>query len=112
MQKTPIIPERDVYRLVMRSKLPAAERFEEWVVGTVLPAIRKDGAYIMGEEKAILRIGLPLHAPCCPPWLANSCYAATGPRIGTTCAPRFSLSRWSAHSCIIVRRSGRYSAKL
>lgn len=23
-----IIPERDVYRLVMRSKLPAAERFE------------------------------------------------------------------------------------
>lgn len=51
MQKTPIIPERDVYRLVMRSKLPAAERFEEWVVGTVLPAIRKDGAYVMGEEK-------------------------------------------------------------
>ncbi len=30
-----IIPERDVYRLIMRSKLPAAERFEEWVVGGV-----------------------------------------------------------------------------
>jgi prophage antirepressor-like protein len=38
-----IIPERDVYRLIMRSKLPAAEAFEDWVVGTVLPAIRKDG---------------------------------------------------------------------
>ena len=45
MQKTPIIPERDVYRLVMRSKLPAAERFEEWVVGEVLPSIRKSGSY-------------------------------------------------------------------
>ena len=40
-----IIPERDVYRLVMRSKLPGAEAFEEWVVGTVLPSIRKSGSY-------------------------------------------------------------------
>jgi prophage antirepressor-like protein len=44
-QEARIIPERDVYRLVMRSKLPAAERFEEWVVGEVLPSIRKDGSY-------------------------------------------------------------------
>lgn len=40
-----IIPERDVYRLIMRSKLPAAEQFEEWVVGEVLPSIRKTGSY-------------------------------------------------------------------
>ena len=40
-----IIPERDLYRLIMRSKLPVAERFEEWVVGEVLPAIRKTGGY-------------------------------------------------------------------
>jgi hypothetical protein len=40
-----IIPERDLYRLVMKSKLPAAERFEEWVVGQVLPSIRKTGSY-------------------------------------------------------------------
>lgn len=40
-----VIPERDVYRLIMRSKLPAAERFEEWVVGEVLPSIRKTGSY-------------------------------------------------------------------
>lgn len=45
-----IIPERDLYRLIMRSKLPSAERFEEWVVGTVLPAIRKTGSYVRGEE--------------------------------------------------------------
>jgi len=40
-----IIPERDMYRLVMKPKLPAAEQFEEWVVGQVLPTIRKTGAY-------------------------------------------------------------------
>lgn len=47
-----IIPERDVYRLIMRSKLPAAEEFEEWVVGTVIPSIRKTGGYMIGEEHA------------------------------------------------------------
>ncbi|WP_051202405.1 BRO-N domain-containing protein [Desulfovibrio aminophilus] len=46
-----LIPEADVYRLIMRSKLPSAQKFEEWVVGTVLPALRKDGMYVMGEEK-------------------------------------------------------------
>lgn len=40
-----VIPERDLYRLVMRSQMPAAEAFEEWVVGEVLPAIRKTGSY-------------------------------------------------------------------
>ncbi|MDP5210956.1 phage antirepressor [Microbulbifer sp. 2205BS26-8] len=44
-QKVTIIPERDVYRLIMRSKLPEAEAFEEWVVGHVLPSIRKTGSY-------------------------------------------------------------------
>lgn len=40
-----VIPERDVYRLIMRSQLPAAERFEEWVVGEVLPSVRQHGSY-------------------------------------------------------------------
>ncbi|NWB55169.1 BRO family protein [Pseudomonas sp. F8002] len=40
-----VVPERDLYRLVMRSKMPAAEAFEEWVVGEVLPSIRKTGSY-------------------------------------------------------------------
>lgn len=46
-----IIPERDVYRLIMRSKLPEAEQFEEWVVGTVLPSIRKNGGYVANQEQ-------------------------------------------------------------
>lgn len=45
MQPTKFISESDVYRLVMRSKLPEAEKFQDWVCEEVLPAIRKDGAY-------------------------------------------------------------------
>lgn len=40
-----IIPESDVYRLVMRSNLPNAVAFQDWVCEEVLPAIRKTGGY-------------------------------------------------------------------
>jgi prophage antirepressor-like protein len=43
--QTILIPEADIYRLVLRSKLPAAERFETWVVEEVLPQIRRTGSY-------------------------------------------------------------------
>lgn len=43
------IPEGDVYRLIARSKLPSAERFERWVFDEVLPSIRKHGAYAKDE---------------------------------------------------------------
>ena len=45
-QKPIIIDEAGLYSLVMRSKLPQAEAFQEWVVSEVLPAIRKTGSYI------------------------------------------------------------------
>jgi len=34
---TKLIPEADIYRLVMRSKLPSAVQFQDWVVEEVLP---------------------------------------------------------------------------
>ena len=40
------ISEGDVYRLIVHSKLPSAERFERWVFDEVLPTIRKHGAYM------------------------------------------------------------------
>lgn len=46
-----LISESGLYKLVMRSDKPVARRFQDWVTRDVLPAIRKDGAYIMGEEK-------------------------------------------------------------
>lgn len=45
IQEMSIIPERDVYRLIMRSTLPAAEKFEDWIVSEVIPSIRKHGHY-------------------------------------------------------------------
>lgn len=48
-QRLSFIAEPDVYRLIFRSKLPTAEKFESWVVETVLPTLRRHGAYIMPE---------------------------------------------------------------
>lgn len=45
------IPEGDLYRLIIRSKLPAAEKFERWVFDEVVPSIRKTGGYIAGQEQ-------------------------------------------------------------
>lgn len=45
IQQVNYIPEGDLYRLIVNSKLPAAERFERWVFDEVLPALRKYGSY-------------------------------------------------------------------
>lgn len=39
------IPEGDLFRLIVKSKLPSAEKFERWVFDEVLPTIRKHGVY-------------------------------------------------------------------
>ena len=44
------IPEGDVYRLIARSNLPEAEKFERWIFDEVLPSIRRNGGYIAGQE--------------------------------------------------------------
>lgn len=43
--KVGFIPEGDVYRLIVRSKLPSAEKFEKWLFDEVVPSIRKRGYY-------------------------------------------------------------------
>ena len=45
-----MITEGDIYRLVIKSQLPQAEKFESWVFDNVLPSIRKNGGYIAGQE--------------------------------------------------------------
>lgn len=49
-QQFKLIPESDVYRLVFRSKLPEAEKFENWVTEEVLPSIRKTGSYQIPKD--------------------------------------------------------------
>lgn len=44
-----IIDEAGFYSLVLRSKLPSAEAFQEWVTSEVLPTIRKHKMYLTPE---------------------------------------------------------------
>ncbi|NTQ95966.1 phage antirepressor KilAC domain-containing protein [Enterococcus faecium] len=48
-QSFKVIPESDVYRLIIKSNLPSAEKFESWVMEEVLPQIRKHGMYATDE---------------------------------------------------------------
>ena len=51
-QEIKVIPEGDIYRLIIRSNLPSAERFESWVFDEVLPAIRQTGGYQIPQTYA------------------------------------------------------------
>lgn len=53
-QEVKLIPEGDVYRLIIRSKLPAAEKFENWVFDEVLPSIRQTGGYGNIDIQAVI----------------------------------------------------------
>ena len=50
-QSVTAINESGLYSLIMASKLPTAKAFKRWVTSEVLPAIRKNGGYIAGQEK-------------------------------------------------------------
>ncbi len=49
VQEVKVIPEGDVWRLIIRSKLPQAEKFERWIFDEVLPSIRQTGTYMTPE---------------------------------------------------------------
>jgi len=51
-QEMKIIPEGDVYRLIIRSSLPGAEKFECWVFDEVIPSIRRTGGYNLPQSYA------------------------------------------------------------
>lgn len=54
-QELKVIPEGDIYRFTVRSKLPSAEKFEKWVFDEVIPSIHQYGAYMTEQtiEKAL-----------------------------------------------------------
>ena len=51
MRKTEVnfIDEGNLYRLIVKSKLPQAQQFERWVFDEVLPMIRRTGMYISDD---------------------------------------------------------------
>ena len=55
-QETTVINESGLYNVILRSDKPEAKPFRKWVTGTVLPSIRRHGAYMTPEtlQAAIL----------------------------------------------------------
>lgn len=44
------INESGLYSLILSSELPSAKAFKRWVTSEVLPSIRKNGGYIVGQD--------------------------------------------------------------
>lgn len=51
--QTILIPEPDLYRLIIRSQLDSAEKFEQWVFEKVLPSLRKHGHFGVAKLEAL-----------------------------------------------------------
>lgn len=45
VQSVTVLEEAGIYQLIFGSKLPSAEKFQDWIFEEVLPAIRKTGTY-------------------------------------------------------------------
>lgn len=45
-----LINKSGLYSLILKSQLPSAKEFKQWVTSEVLPSIRKNGAYICNQE--------------------------------------------------------------
>ncbi|WP_238149506.1 BRO-N domain-containing protein [Arsenophonus endosymbiont of Aleurodicus floccissimus] len=54
-----LAPESDLYRLILKSKLPSAERVQDWVCKEVLPVLRHQGSYSMNKTHRDESSGLP-----------------------------------------------------
>lgn len=50
IQNTTVITESGLYAVILRSDKPNAKEFRKWVTSEVLPAIRKNGAYLTDEK--------------------------------------------------------------
>lgn len=70
-----VINEAGLYKLVMRSKLPNAEKFSDWVCEKVLPSICKTGLYITPNapiaSRFLRRMADKFVTRCLPKFLAS-----------------------------------------
>jgi prophage antirepressor-like protein len=62
-QQAKYINERNVIRLIMRSDLPQAEQFQDWVEEEIIPSVLQTGSYnapqLTVEQKMVLDIVFP-----------------------------------------------------
>jgi prophage antirepressor-like protein len=59
IQKMTVISESGAYRLVMRSNLPTAEAFQDWLAEDVVPAIRRTGSYSVATAPRLPDLASP-----------------------------------------------------
>jgi prophage antirepressor-like protein len=64
VQEVRLLPESDVMRLIVGSKLPAAEKFERWVFEEVLPTIRRTGSFVVRGKPQLRLIAPEFRAAC------------------------------------------------
>ena len=50
-QQMTTVTEPGFYKLVMRSRKPEAKAFQRWVTHEVLPALRRDGGYMVARDE-------------------------------------------------------------
>lgn len=50
-QKANFINESNLYKVIFQSRKADSEKFTDWVTSEVLPSIRKNGGYILGQEE-------------------------------------------------------------
>lgn len=65
IQTLQYIPEGDLYRLIIRSRLPSAQKFEKWLFDEVLPELRRTGGYRVKAAAALPHT-----------WLGRGCICA------------------------------------
>jgi prophage antirepressor-like protein len=52
-QSLTYINEGNLYRLIVKSRKPEAEKFENWIYDEVIPSIQKSGSYSIGSMAAL-----------------------------------------------------------
>lgn len=73
IRRMTLINEAAVYKLAFRSNKPEADRFVNWVTGTVLPSIRRTGSYSISNNRpeSTKRLLLPKFRPYFGQWKEN-----------------------------------------
>lgn len=73
IRRMTLINEAAVYKLAFRSNKPEADRFVNWVTGTVLPSIRRTGSYSISNNRpeSTNRLPLPKFRPYFGQWKEN-----------------------------------------
>lgn len=73
LQTLKVINEAAVYKLAFRSNKPEADKFVNWVTGTVLPSIRRTGSYSLNgtHREEAKRLPSPKNRPFFREWKEN-----------------------------------------